>query len=177
EAADERGVLLWQDVPLVGPYLRGIRRQAARQARAMVDLLGHHPSIALWCGHDAPTADPAAVPGEPTGTTADALRRLATQQLPTWNRTVLDGSVRRALEKADGSRPVVPHSGVAPTSPSSRAPTPTCRSAGWPATSATCPTSPAGCRGSCGSSPPLAQSRCPPATARGSPPPSGGRTS
>ncbi|MFO7280334.1 MAG: hypothetical protein C0P77_008010 [Thermoanaerobacterales bacterium] len=117
EAADERGLLLWQDMPLVGPYLRGIRRQAARQARAMVDLLGHHPSIALWCGHDAPTADPAAVPDEPTGAGADALRRLAGQQLPTWNRTVLDGSVRRALHKADGSRPVVPHSGVAPHLP------------------------------------------------------------
>ena len=54
DAADEAGLLLWQDLPLHGAYARGIRRQAARQAQAMVDLLGHHPSVALWCPHDEP---------------------------------------------------------------------------------------------------------------------------
>jgi beta-mannosidase len=36
------------------------------------------------------------------------------QQLPTWNRTVLDRSIARALRRADGTRPVIPHSGVLP---------------------------------------------------------------
>ena len=34
------------------------------QARAMVDLLGHHPSVFLWCGHNAPFAADRE-PGEP----------------------------------------------------------------------------------------------------------------
>ena len=46
EAADEAGLLLWQDMPLHWGYARGIRGQATRQARELVDLLGHHPSIA-----------------------------------------------------------------------------------------------------------------------------------
>ena len=41
----------------------------------------------------------------------------AEQQLPTWNKSVLDAAVKRALQKADGSRPVVPHSGVTPHLP------------------------------------------------------------
>ena len=40
-----------------GGYARGVRTQAARQARAMVELLGHHPSIVMWCAHDAPLGD------------------------------------------------------------------------------------------------------------------------
>jgi beta-mannosidase len=99
DAADERGLLLWQDLPLHSSYARGVRRSAVRQAREAVDLLGHHPSIALWCGHDEPTAG------------------RSSQQLPSWNRTVLDASIKRALERADGTRPVVAHSGVAPHLP------------------------------------------------------------
>jgi beta-mannosidase len=108
DAADEAGLLLWQDLPLHGAYARGIRRQAARQARAMVDLLGHHPSVALWCGHDEPV---------PLDRRASPALAVATQQVPSWNRSVLDASVRRALARADRSRPVVAHSGVAPHLP------------------------------------------------------------
>lgn len=96
EAADELGVLVWQDLPMRGGYARSVRRQAVDQARAAVDSLGHHPSLAVWCGHDEPERT--------------ALRR----QLPTWNKTVLDRWVKRALERADESRPVVTNSGVAP---------------------------------------------------------------
>ena len=66
DAADEAGLLLWQDLPMQGGYARGVRRQAARQARRMVDLLGHHPSIVIWCAHDAPLGDdtPARVVGD-----------------------------------------------------------------------------------------------------------------
>ncbi len=107
DEADRTGMLLWQDVPLTGGYHRGVRAQAAGQAREMVDLLGHHPSIVVWCGHDAP---------DPVDRTR-AAPRLLDQQQPTWNRTVLDRTVRRALDQADPSRPVVSHSGVLPNLP------------------------------------------------------------
>jgi beta-mannosidase len=38
----------------------------------------------------------------------------ALQELPTWNKTVLDTSIKRALERADPTRPVIAHSGVFP---------------------------------------------------------------
>ena len=69
----------------------------------------------MWCGHNEPMAidTAAAANGD------RALRRSASvrQQLPTWNKTVLDAPIKRALEKADGTRPVVAHSGVAPHLP------------------------------------------------------------
>ena len=116
DAADEAGLLLWQDMPLQWGYARGIRKQAVRQAREAVDLLGHHPSVAIWCGHNEPFAldvgpGADADPGELVGRFALA------QELPTWNKTVLDRSIKRAIEKADGSRPVIAHSGVLPHPP------------------------------------------------------------
>ena len=111
EAADRAGVLLWQDLPLQWGYGR-IRRQAVKQARQAVNLLGHHPAIAVWCGHNEPMAIDLA-PG--TSTAAGTVARVvAAQVLPTWNKTGLDRSIRRALERADGSRTVVSHSGVVP---------------------------------------------------------------
>jgi beta-mannosidase len=117
--ADERGLLVWQDLPMQGPYARSVRKQAVRQARGMVDLLGHHPSIAVWCGHDESTAPVGPDGVEVLSRRADRwpVRSWTAQQLPTWNRTVLDRSVRRALHKADPSRPVVPQSGAAPHLP------------------------------------------------------------
>jgi beta-mannosidase len=97
DAADRHGLLLWQDFPLQWGYARGVRKQAARQAREAVDLLGHHPSIVLWCGHNEPAG-----PG----------RGLVGQQAPGWNRAVLDSSVHRAFEQADASRPAVAQSGA-----------------------------------------------------------------
>lgn len=47
QAADEHGLLLWQDMPERPSGKRG-RRVAARWAQAMVNTLGHHPSVALW---------------------------------------------------------------------------------------------------------------------------------
>ncbi|MDQ6840763.1 MAG: hypothetical protein M3137_21110 [Actinomycetota bacterium] len=111
DAADRAGMLIWQDLPLQWGYAR-IRRQAARQARQAVTLLAHHPSLAVWCGHNEPLAVDVA-PGSGPDHRA-AARFLAAQMLPTWNKTALDRSIRRALEKADGSRPVVAHSGVLP---------------------------------------------------------------
>ncbi len=115
QAADEAGLLLWQDMPLQRGYARSVRKQAVRQAREAVDLLAHHPSVAIWCGHDEPMAlrvDPET--GDPV---ASAPRRIAAQQLPTWNRAVLDRSIKRSLQRHDGTRPVIAHSGVVPHPP------------------------------------------------------------
>jgi beta-mannosidase len=104
QAADRHGLLVWQDLPLQWGY-SGVRKQAIRQAGEAVDLLGHHPSVAVWCGHN----EPLALEHTPT-----AVQFVARQVLPSWNKSVLDRSIHRALEKADGSRPVVAHSGVLP---------------------------------------------------------------
>ena len=78
------GLLLWQDLPLQWGYARGIRKQAVRQAAAAVDLLGHHPSIAIWCGHNEPMAienDPA-MWGDPKALRRMAVKAAAAQELP-----------------------------------------------------------------------------------------------
>ncbi|MCU4185075.1 hypothetical protein K6U06_11940 [Acidiferrimicrobium sp. IK] len=111
DAADRAGLLLWQDLPLQWGYAN-VRRQAVRQAREAVSLLGHHPSIMVWCGHNEPLALDLAPDGALSG--RQMARFAVGQALPSWNKTALDRSVRRALEKADASRPVIAHSGVLP---------------------------------------------------------------
>lgn len=115
-AADEAGMLIWQDFPLYRGYARSIRKQAQRQAREAVDLLAHHPSVAIWCAHD----EPLTIEGE-AGITLDDLttpaRYVLAQELPSWNKSILDRTVKRAIDKADGSRPVIAHSGVLPHPP------------------------------------------------------------
>lgn len=106
--ADRAGMLIWQDLPLQWSYSH-VRREAVRQAGHAVDLLGHHPSVVVWCGHD----EPAAVDPPERGGTGLA-RSLVAQLTTGWSGPGLDRSVRRALERADGSRPVVAHSGVLP---------------------------------------------------------------
>ncbi len=115
DAADEAGLLLWQDLPLQWGYARSVRKQAQRQAREAVDLLGHHPSVAVWCGHN----EPLALDIEPgsADVASVAARFVAAQELPTWNKTILDRSIKRTIEKADPSRPVIAHSGVLPHPP------------------------------------------------------------
>ncbi|HEU5152594.1 MAG TPA: hypothetical protein VFU19_19045 [Iamia sp.] len=114
-AADEAGLLLWQDLPLHGGYARTLRKQAMRQAREAVDLLGHHPSVAVWCGHDEPF--PVEVDPEIGPVPASMGRTALRQQVPSWNASVLDRSIKRTLQRQDGTRPVVAHSGVAPHPP------------------------------------------------------------
>ncbi len=117
DAADAAGILVWQDLPLQWGLQRGAKEPARRMARAAVDALGHHPSIAVWCAHHEPwVADPA------TRRAADRrgrqrVRSVAAQALPSWNRSVLDRSVALVLEKSDGSRPVLAHAGVWPHLP------------------------------------------------------------
>jgi beta-mannosidase len=116
-AADEAGLLLWQDMPLQWEYAREARRPAADQARALVDLVGHHPSVAVWCGHNKPVSGPSPEDGEegaPVRRHRSRLRSAASMMLPTWNKDILDRSTGRALARADPTRPVVSHSGVRP---------------------------------------------------------------
>ncbi len=111
-AADEAGLLLWQDFPLQWGYARGLRKEASRQARAMVDELGHHPSIALWCTHNEPLAIDTQ-PGEPMD--AGAIGKFfASMMLPTWNKDVLDRGVTRTVRRADPTRFCNRHSGIWP---------------------------------------------------------------
>jgi beta-mannosidase len=114
DSADELGLLLLQDFPLQYGHARSVRAQAVEQARAAVDTLGHHPSIALWNAHDDPTGDVASerIPGW-----FSRARTVAGAQVPSWNRTVLDRWVKRAFERADSTRQVVAHSGVLPHMP------------------------------------------------------------
>jgi beta-mannosidase len=84
----------------------------------MVEMLGHHPSIAIWCGHNEPMAiENTDIPTQRSRLVRLAARMAAHQLLPTWNKTVLDASVARTIGRADGTRPVIPHSGVWPHLP------------------------------------------------------------
>ncbi|HET6966713.1 MAG TPA: hypothetical protein VFI44_00475, partial [Ornithinibacter sp.] len=118
DAADEQGLLLWQDLPLQWGYSRSVRKQAVRQADAAVRLLGHHPSVAIWCGHNEPLAiDTTEVGRSPVELVKVAGRFLAGMELPTFNRSILDRAIAKTLRRADGTRPVIPHSGVWPHLP------------------------------------------------------------
>jgi len=113
DRADELGILLLQDFPLQRKQARTMRPRAVEQASITVDQLGHHPSIALWSAHNEPTGGP-----EPTDSDwRSRLRHAASQQLPTWNKSVLDRWVKRAFERSDPSRPTIAHSGVPPHLP------------------------------------------------------------
>ncbi len=116
EAADELGMLVWQDFPLQWSYARDVRRRAVIQATEAVFELGHHPSIITWCAHNEPSGS---VVGSSNGTPKrmSAARRVAGQQLPSWNKNILDRWVKRAFEKADETRPTTSHSGVVPHIP------------------------------------------------------------
>ena len=120
DAADELGLLLWQDFPLQARYHRSIRKQAGLQAKRAVDLLAHHPSVAIWCARNEPLTIPregAPVGAPPSARPRTFARAAFDQQLPTYNKSVIDRSVSRALRRADGSRPVIEHSGMMPTLP------------------------------------------------------------
>ena len=105
DAADELGMLVWQDLPVRGLMSRSVGGEARRQAREAVDLLGHRPSVAIWCAHDEPFARPRR---------AASLPPALSQQRPSWNRDVLDRWLCRVLDRCDGSRPVVAHTAVPP---------------------------------------------------------------
>jgi len=108
DRTDEIGLLVLQDFPLERTQARSVRSRAVEQAAAAVDQLGRHPSIALWSAHNEP-ADTSIVPPTDWKT---RVRDVAAQQLPTWNKTILDRWVKREFERRDPSRPAIAHSGV-----------------------------------------------------------------
>lgn len=107
DAADAAGVLLWQDFPLQWYYSRDVQPEAERQVRAMVRLLGNHPSVALWCMHNEPIAVADTSDQSPL---AAAAARVAVFT-PNWCRNVLDTQLQRIVEEEDSTRPVVRSSG------------------------------------------------------------------
>ena len=110
EAADELGMLIWQDLPLQWGYARSVGKQAARQAAEAVDLLGHHPSVAIWCGHNEPIALDVAAGRA-------ARRRGASPSRSSPGRSCRAGTARSSTPGSSG-----PSSG--PTAPARSSPTP-----------------------------------------------------
>ena len=108
DRADELGLMILQDFPLERTQAHSIRSQAVQQASIAVDQLGHHPSIALWSAHN----EPANTWSTPSQDRRSRLRDVISQQLPSWNKSVLDRWVKRTFERADPTRPTIAHSGV-----------------------------------------------------------------
>ncbi|NTW01365.1 MAG: glycoside hydrolase [Oscillochloris sp.] len=107
EAADEAGMLLWQDFPLQWLYDQQILPEARRQVRAMTRLLGSHPSVAIWCMHNE------AVLIEDTAdeSLAARLRTYVTGFGFSWNRDVMDTQLKEIVEADDPTRPAIRSSG------------------------------------------------------------------
>lgn len=106
EAADREGVLLWQDFPLQWLYHRSILPQALHQSQEMIRLLGHHPSVVIWCLHNEPLhVDDTSV--EPL------LRKLRTywSLLFNWNRDVMGKQLAAGAAHLDPTRTVIRASG------------------------------------------------------------------
>lgn len=106
-AANEAGILLWQDFPLQWVYEHSILPEGLRQVRAMVRLLGSHPALVVWCMHNEAFL---------LEDTADEswFARLRTQISAlgfSWNRDVLDTQMKALAEQEDSTRPVVRSSG------------------------------------------------------------------
>lgn len=107
DAADEMGILLWQDFPMQWTYRRTVLPHARRQTAEMIRLLGRHPSVAVWCMHNEPifitdTADERILTG---------LRVYFSVFLWSWNRDVLDRRLARIARRLDTTRPVISNSG------------------------------------------------------------------
>lgn len=107
DAADEAGMLLWQDFPLQWSYQRGIKAEAQRQIREMVRLLGNHPSVTVWCCHN----EPISVVDTADTSRAAALRAAFSLFIWSWDREVLDTALQETVEQEDPFRPVVRSSG------------------------------------------------------------------
>lgn len=106
DAADEAGVLLWQDFPMQWLYARSVLPQALKQAQEMVRMLHHHPSIVIWCMHNEPlhVDDTSKEP---------FLRVLKTywSLLFSWNRDVMGTQLVAAVGHLDPQRTIIRASG------------------------------------------------------------------
>lgn len=107
DAADDAGVLIWQDFPLHWLYRREVLPQAERQVRAMVRLLYNHPSVVVWCMHN----EPIFVVDTKDERWHMRARSYASVFVRSWNRDVMDTQLARAAEREDATRAVVRSSG------------------------------------------------------------------
>lgn len=98
-ACDQAGILIWQDFPLQWGYTEDAKfeDEAIRQARAMVAVLGDHPSVAAWTLHNEPPWD------------ASWMQYKYSDYSPTQN-TQLDEKLFAAVTAADPTRFVHDHS-------------------------------------------------------------------
>lgn len=102
EACDRAGVLVWQDFPLQWGYSDEdwFHAEAERQARAMVELLHNHPSIAAWCMHNESPWSATWMAGQAGGTYD-----------PTHN-SQLDEKLQKFVEQLDPTRYTHKNSGT-----------------------------------------------------------------
>ena len=107
DAADEAGVLIWQDLPFQWLYRRDVLPEAERQTRQIVQQHGNHPSIALWCMHNEPiySADPR------NHSRIEQLRSYVSVFAWSWNRDRLDTHLQQVVRRLDPTRPAVRSSG------------------------------------------------------------------
>lgn len=93
QLADEMGFVVWQDFPLQWGYSdeKVFQDEAVRQAKAMLSMLKHHPSIVFWSGHNEPPWD------------ATWMKYKYTTYKPTQN-IALTEAVYQALLAADDGR-------------------------------------------------------------------------
>jgi len=117
ETADELGIIIWQDLPLIGEYATGSKKAIKKMARAAVDLLTHHPSIGIWCCHDEPNGSIIKTSKSESSrkNTLSFGFETARRLLPSWNKSILDPVIKREIQSADPSRPVISRSGDLPT--------------------------------------------------------------
>ena len=115
DAADELGMLLLAGLPAaVG--LRPQRPPAGGAPGPRGGRPARPPPVDRACG--APTTSRSPTPPQSTATAVAAGSPVPRrQQLPSWNKTILDRWVKRAFEQADPTRPTVAHSGVLPHLP------------------------------------------------------------
>jgi beta-mannosidase len=110
EACDELGLLVFQDFPLQWTHRRSVLEPAVAQAREMARDLRSHPCVGIYLAHDEPFY---VVPPE-KWSMPNLLRTGAEVLSPRWalwQRRVLDPAVVRAIEREDGSRPVIDAAG------------------------------------------------------------------
>lgn len=110
EAADEAGVLLWQDFPLQWRYRPSTLPEALRQARLMVESLHNHPAIVVWCMHN----EPIPLLDTKDETFARRLVALWATMVYSWDREVMDSRLKAVVQSLDSSRFVQRSSGEFP---------------------------------------------------------------
>jgi beta-mannosidase len=114
EAADEVGILLWQDFPLQWHYRKEVLPQALRQVERMIGLLFNHPSLVIWCMHNEPlwiAETTEALAGRRRFLRWNFLRMLWSLFVYSWDREMLDSRLKGQAMRLDPTRFVVRSSG------------------------------------------------------------------